>query len=243
MTVINSNVAALRAQNGSRLANASLGTAMERLSTGRRINSAKDDAAGLAISSTMTSQIRGMSTAIRNANDGISLAQTAEGALGEVGNMLQRVRELAVQSKSGTYSASDRTNLQAEVTELSAQIVSILDNTKFNGNALFDTAAAGPGTSFVIQAGSASADTITISIGNIDKTTLAATAGNLNVGFGWRRGDHDHQRRRRFDQGQHGPCNARCIAEPPGIDGQQPDLERHQPVRRTVADRRRRLLG
>ncbi len=181
MTVINSNVAALRAQNGSRLANASLGTAMERLSTGRRINSAKDDAAGLAISSTMTSQIRGMSTAIRNANDGISLAQTAEGALGEVGNMLQRVRELAVQSKSGTYSASDRTNLQAEVTELSAQIVSILDNTKFNGNALFDTAAAGPGTSFVIQAGSASADTITISIGNIDKTTLAATAGNLNV--------------------------------------------------------------
>lgn len=182
MTVINSNVAALRAQNGSRLANASLGTAMERLSTGRRINSAKDDAAGLAISSTMTSQIRGMSTAIRNANDGISLAQTAEGALGEVGNMLQRVRELAVQSKSGTYSASDRTNLQAEVTELSAQIVSILDNTKFNGNALFDTAAAGPGTSFVIQAGSASADTITVAIGNIDKTTLASTAGNLNVG-------------------------------------------------------------
>ena len=115
MTVINTNTAALRAQNGSRIANQALQTAMERLSTGKRINSAKDDAAGLAIASTMTSQIRGMNQAIRNANDGISLAQTAEGALGEVTNMLQRIRELAVQSASGTYSDDDRANLQAEV--------------------------------------------------------------------------------------------------------------------------------
>ena len=115
MTVINTNTAALRAQNGSRMANQALQTAMERLSTGKRINSAKDDAAGLAIASSMTSQIRGMSQAIRNANDGISLAQTADGALGEVTNMLQRIRELAVQSASGTYSDDDRTNLQAEV--------------------------------------------------------------------------------------------------------------------------------
>ena len=115
MTVINSNTAALRAQNGSRMANEALQTAMERLSTGKRINSAKDDAAGLAISSSMTSQIRGMSQAIRNANDGISLAQTADGALGEVTNMLQRIRELAVQSASGTYSNADRANLQSEV--------------------------------------------------------------------------------------------------------------------------------
>jgi flagellin len=108
---INTNTAALRAQNGGRVANRQLQVAMERLSTGKRINSAKDDAAGLAIASSMTSQIRGMNQAVRNANDGISFAQTAEGALGEVTNMLQRVRELAVQSKSGTYSAADRTNL------------------------------------------------------------------------------------------------------------------------------------
>ncbi|MCE3544092.1 flagellin FliC, partial [Escherichia coli] len=86
--------------------------------TGKRINSAKDDAAGLAISTNMNAQIKGMNQAVRNANDGISMAQTAEGALGEVSNMLQRVRELGVQSASGTYSASDRTNLQAEVTQL-----------------------------------------------------------------------------------------------------------------------------
>src|SRR3982750_4925996 len=110
MTVINSNTAAPRAQNGSRMADASLQTAMERLSSGKRINSAKDDAAGLAIASSMTSQIRGMGQAVRNANDGISMAQTADGALDEVTNMLQRIRELAVQAASGTYSSTDKTN-------------------------------------------------------------------------------------------------------------------------------------
>lgn len=141
MTVINTNSAALRAQNGSRVAESSLRQAMERLSSGKRINSARDDAAGLAISSTMTAQIRGMSQAIRNANDGISLAQVAEGALAEVTNMLQRVRELAVQSASGTYSSADRTNLNVESTALQAQIASILTNTKFNGVSVFDYAA------------------------------------------------------------------------------------------------------
>jgi flagellin len=141
MTVINTNSAALRAQNGSRVAENSLRQAMERLSSGKRINSARDDAAGLAISSTMTAQIRGMGQAIRNANDGISLAQVAEGALGEVTNMLQRVRELAVQSASGTYSAADRTNLNVESAALQAQIASILTNTKFNGVSVFDYAA------------------------------------------------------------------------------------------------------
>ena len=126
MTVINTNSAALRAQNSSRIAEGQLKTAMERLSSGKRINSAKDDAAGLAIASKMTSQIRGMNQAIRNSNDGISLAQTGEGALNEVTNMLQRIRELAVQSASGTYSSSDRTNLNSEVTELKAQITNIL---------------------------------------------------------------------------------------------------------------------
>src|SRR5438128_6854763 len=110
VSVINTNVSALRAQNGSRVADATLQIAMERLSTGKRINSAKDDAAGLAIASSMTSQIRGMNQGIRNANDGISLAQTAEGALDEVSNMLQRMRELQVQSANGTYSTSDKAN-------------------------------------------------------------------------------------------------------------------------------------
>ena len=140
MTVIGTNTAALRAANASDRANKALSTAMERLSTGKRINSAKDDAAGLAIASSMTSNIRGMNQAIRNANDGISFAQTSDGALDEVGNMLQRVRELAVQSASGTYSSDDRANLDKEATQLQGQIDSILKNTKFNGVAVFDYA-------------------------------------------------------------------------------------------------------
>jgi len=103
MSVINTNLSAIKAANASAMASKALGTAMERLSTGKRINSAKDDAAGLAIATSMTSQVRGMNQSIRNANDGIALAQTAEGALGEVTNMLQRVRELATQAASGTY--------------------------------------------------------------------------------------------------------------------------------------------
>lgn len=188
MTVINSNISALRAQNGSRLANQNLQVAMERLSTGRRINSAKDDAAGLAIASSMTSSIRGMTVAIRNANDGISLAQTAEGALGEVGNMLQRVRELAVQSASGTYSDDDRTNLQAEVTALTSQINDILTTTTFNGNKLFavgkdpvDPLAPAPDeanpVAISIQTGSTAADTVTVSIKALDFAPIVGGLG------------------------------------------------------------------
>ncbi len=164
MTVINTNTAALRAQNGSRVANQSLQQAMERLSTGKRINSAKDDAAGLAIASSMTGQIRGMNQAIRNANDGISFAQTAEGALGEVTNMLQRVRELAVQSKSGTYSDADRANLNAEAAQLQSQVVDILTNTKFNGVNVFDYGAANTANDdIVIQAGADAANVVNVS--------------------------------------------------------------------------------
>ncbi len=129
MSVINTNIGAIKAANASNSAGKMLGTAMERLSTGKRINSAKDDAAGLAIATTMTSQVRGMSQGIRNANDGISLAQTAEGGLSEVTNMLQRVRELAVQSSSGTYQDSDRTYMNSEVSELQKQIGDVLSNT------------------------------------------------------------------------------------------------------------------
>lgn len=171
MTVINTNTAALRAQSGSRMADKSLNMALERLSTGKRINSAKDDAAGLGIASSMTAQIRGMSQAARNANDGISLAQTAEGALNEVSNMLQRVRELAVQSASGTYSDDDRANLQAEVTELGAQIDSIIADTKFNDTTVFGAT----DVTITIQTGSGSADTVDLVITGLDVSDASAS--------------------------------------------------------------------
>ena len=167
MTVIGTNIGSLRAGNASSMANASLNTSMERLSTGKRINSAKDDAAGLAIASSMTSQIRGMNQAVRNANDGISMAQTAEGGLNEITNMLQRIRELAVQSASGTYSDDDRTNLQAEVTELTGQISDILSNSKFNDIKLFDGSAGASG-SVTVQVGADKGDTVTLALTEVN---------------------------------------------------------------------------
>jgi flagellin len=167
MTVIGTNIASLRAANASTLANSSLTTSMERLSSGKRINSAKDDAAGLAIASSMTSQIRGMNQAVRNANDGISMAQTAEGGLNEVTNMLQRVRELAVQSASGTYSDEDRTNLQAEVSQLTSQITDILTNSKFNGVNLFDGTAGTSGT-VTVQVGANASETVDLKLDKVD---------------------------------------------------------------------------
>ncbi len=178
MNVINTNSSALRAQNASIQATKMLGTSMERLSSGSRINSAKDDAAGLAISSSMTAQIRGMNQGIRNANDGISMAQTAEGALDEVSNMMQRVRELAVQATSGTYSADDKTNIQAEVTQLSEQITDVLANTEFNGSKLFDGTAGTAGV-VTIQAGANAADTVDLTFGAL--TTNAAITGVTGV--------------------------------------------------------------
>ncbi len=175
MSVINTNIGAIRAANASNQASQMMGTAMQRLSTGKRINTAKDDAAGLAISTSMTAQINGMQQGVRNANDGISLAQTAEGALNEVTNMLQRVRELAVQSASGTYQTADRTNMQAEVTSLTAQIGSVLSDTKFNGNALFSTTA-GTDLTFDIQAGANASDVITLTSTAVDGTNIDATA-------------------------------------------------------------------
>jgi len=165
MTVIGTNVGAMRAANASSAATNALQTSMERLSTGKRINSAKDDAAGLAIATSMTSQIKGMSQAIRNSNDGISLAQTADGSLNEVTNMLQRVRELATQAASGTYSDDDRGNLQVEVDQLLEQIESVVTTTKFNGTEVF--AADGTGGTTTIQTGANSADTVDIVIGSL----------------------------------------------------------------------------
>jgi flagellin len=192
MTVIGTNTAALRSTNASSAANKSLSTAMERLSTGKRINSAKDDAAGLAITSEMTSQIRGMTQGVRNANDGISLAQTAEGALAEVTNMLQRIRELAVQSASGTYSTDDRTNLNAEVTELKSQITKTLATTEFNGVRIFNSAATG--TAYTaqagdidIQAGANADDVVNIAfdaLTDLAAATTVATAAGATTALG-----------------------------------------------------------
>ncbi len=176
MTVIGTNTASLRAGNANTAANMQLQTAIERLSTGKRINSAKDDAAGLAISASMTSQIKGMSQAIRNANDGISMSQTAEGALSEVTNMLQRIRELSVQSASGTYADTpDRTNLNAEVSALKLQIADVISNTKFNGVALFD-GTAGTSGSVAIQTGTASGNTVAVDFAAVTLTGVSGAS-------------------------------------------------------------------
>jgi len=173
MSVINTNVSALRAQNASAQAGNMLGDAMERLSTGRRINSASDDAAGLSIATGFTSDIRGINQGIRNANDGIALAQTAEGALEEVTNMLQRVRELAIQSSTGTLDAEDRGFLDTEVTELSAQISDILSNTDFNGVTLFSTTS---GSDVSVDIAIDAGRSVTLTSTAIDGTNISATA-------------------------------------------------------------------
>ena len=173
MNVINTNIGALKAANASNAAGKALGTAMERLSTGKRINSAKDDAAGLAIATSMTSQVRGMNQGIRNANDGISMAQTAEGALNEVTNMLQRQRELTVQASNDTYSADDLANLKSEMDALYTQIDNVLTNTEFNGQKLFD-ASAGTAGVVSVQAGANEADAI-----DIDLSTNLTTDADL----------------------------------------------------------------
>ena len=136
--VINTNVASLNSQRSLNMSQTSLATSLQRLSSGLRINSAKDDAAGLAISDRMNAQIRGINQATRNANDGISLAQTAEGDLDQIGNNLQRMRELAVQAGNATNSASDREALNLEVQSLAAEIDRVAQNSSFNGTKLLD---------------------------------------------------------------------------------------------------------
>ena len=179
MTVINTNVSALRASTASRSADKALGTAMERLSTGKRINSAKDDAAGLAIATRMTSEIRGLNAAVRNSNDGISLVQTAEGAMGEVTSMLQRMRELAVQSANGTLTTEDRTNLQAEVSQLISQIGDVSSRTNFNGTSLMAAS-----TSITIQTGSKASETVQFSIGSMTTASLGVSASTVATAAG-----------------------------------------------------------
>jgi flagellin len=163
MSVINTNVKALAAQASMSQVERNLQTSMERLSTGLRINSAKDDAAGLAISNRMTSQIRGYAVAIRNSNDGISMAQTAEGALGQVNSMLQRMRELAVQAANGAVTGADRSSLQLEVDQLKQQIQDVAVKTNHNNINLLD----GSAGNVVLQTGVKAGDTMTIGFGSV----------------------------------------------------------------------------
>ena len=179
---INTNVASLNAQRNLSTSQSKMSESLQKLSTGMRINSAKDDSAGLAISERMTSQIRGLNVAVRNANDGISLAQTAEGALSEVGNNLQRMRELAVQSSNGTNSQVDRDALNAEFVQLQSEIQRVGQQTSFNGTKLLDGSFAG----VQFQVGANAGETIGItSIANVQTSALGGsltrTSANVNA--------------------------------------------------------------
>jgi len=182
-SVINTNLLSLNAQRNVSSSQSSLSTSLQRLSSGLRVNSARDDAAGLAISERLNAQVRGSNVAIRNANDGISLSQTAEGALAKVGDSLQRMRELAVQSRNATNTSADRTSLDKEFGELSKEIQRVLGGTTFNGRAVL---AADSGTqTFQVGANVTSNDRIDVATSNMTTdTTITAVAGTDNTGAG-----------------------------------------------------------
>ncbi len=218
-STINTNQNSLTAQRNMARSQNDLSTSIARLSSGLRVNSAKDDAAGLAIADRMTSQIRGLNVATRNANDGISLAQTAEGALGATGDILQRIRELAVQSANGTNSASDRKALNEEVTQLTAELGRIAETTSFNGRKLLD----GSFGSTTFQVGANANETITATAANFSTSKY----GSYRVGSQ----AADRQRRQgRPDDRQH--------REREGFGHQR---RRRQPGRRWRLHHRRRL--
>ena len=180
---INTNMQSLNAQRNLSGSQSSLSTSMQRLSSGLRINSAKDDAAGLAIAERMNAQVRGMNVAIRNANDGISLAQTAEGALSKVGDALQRMRELAVQARNSTNSSSDKDSLNKEFSELQNEITRVLGGTSFNGKKILGSD--GTTLTFQIGANTTSDDSVTITSENMtansDITAITASTAAINA--------------------------------------------------------------
>ncbi|ABA88363.1 flagellin [Syntrophotalea carbinolica DSM 2380] len=176
---INTNVQSLNAQRNLSKSQSSLSNSMQRLSSGLRINSAKDDAAGLAISDRMSAQIKGMNQAVRNSNDAISFAQTAEGALGEMTNILQRMRELSVQSANGTNSTDDRTALNSEFGELKNELDRIVDTTKFNGQNLLDGTYSASDAA-VFQVGANAGEKISVAIGNMDTNALSGGGTTVN---------------------------------------------------------------
>src|SRR5471030_2381094 len=178
---INTNIASIDAQRNLSGSQESLATSMQRLSSGLRINSAKDDAAGLSIAERMNSQVRGMNVAIRNSNDGISLAQTADGALAQVGDSLQRMRELAVQARNATNSSSDKDSLNKEFAQLQAEIGRVLGGTTFNGKHILGADATS--LTFQIGANTSADDTITIATSDmtLDTTITAVTNSTTAV--------------------------------------------------------------
>lgn len=182
--VIQTNVASLQAQKNLNRSQVALGVSFNRLSSGNRINSAKDDAAGLAISESMKNQVRSYTVAERNANDAVSMAQTAEGALGEIGNIIGRMRELAVQGANGGVQSSDRDFMQTEFTQMQAEVKRIMTATKFNGKQLI-TSAGGAANSIDFQVGinNTADDRISVSFGGIALQSLTATA-RVNSGAG-----------------------------------------------------------
>ena len=175
---INTNINSITAQRNVSASQSALSMAMQRLSSGLRVNSAKDDAAGLAISERMNAQVKGMNVAIRNANDGISLAQTAEGATGKIGDALQRMRELSVQSANGTNNSGDRTNLQTEFSALQAEVTRLTAGTKFNSQVLLN----GTNATFAFQvgAGTSAQDTITVNSSDLSATDTAVAALDIS---------------------------------------------------------------
>jgi flagellin len=177
MSVINTNIKSLISQNALIRNGRDVSKAMEQLSTGKRINSAADDAAGLAISNKMTSQIRGLNQAVRNANDGISMLQTAEGATQEITNMLQRMRELSVQAANDTYNDNDRLALDKEMVELGSEITRISKNTKWNNMSFLDNA----GVTKTFQVGIANDEDSTIAVEFVDLTSSGLDIVGLSV--------------------------------------------------------------
>jgi flagellin len=175
---INTNLNSINAQRHVSGSSMALNVAMQRLSSGLRVNSAKDDAAGLAISERMNAQVRGMGVAIRNANDATSLAQTAEGATAKIGDALQRMRELAVQSANGTNNAGDRTNLQTEFAALQTEVSRLVDGTKFNDQTLLDGANAS--FDFQVGPGTSAQDTITVTSSDLSTTATAVAALDIS---------------------------------------------------------------
>jgi flagellin len=179
---INTNIASLNAQRNLNMSQASLATSMQRLSSGLRVNSAKDDAAGLAIAERMNAQVRGMNVAARNANDGISLAQTAEGALSKVGDALQRMRELAIQARNATNSDSDKDSLNKEFIQLQSEINRVLGGTTFNGKKILGADATT--LTFQIGANTSTDDTIAVStdnmVSNSDISAITATSATID---------------------------------------------------------------
>jgi flagellin len=176
-STINTNVMSLNAQRNLSASQAGLTTTMQRLSSGLRVNSAKDDAAGLAIAERMQSQVRGMSVALRNANDAVSLTQTGEGALSKIGDALQRMRELAVQSRNATNNDDDRASLQKEFSELQDEIKRVIDNTAFNGTKLLD----GTSQKLEFQVGANTTASDKIEIAKIDLVGTASQADAVST--------------------------------------------------------------